>query len=60
MFWNRKYKPHLSNSRNKEKLMQLDKKKLEAIGREHGVELDRRHSVEKLVDNLYPYLQEEL
>ena len=56
MFWNRKYKPHLSNSRNKEKLMQLDKKKLEAIGREHAVELDRRHSVERLVDNLYPYL----
>ena len=56
MFWNRKYKPHLSNSRNKEKLMQLDKKKLEEIGREHGVELDRRHSVHRLVDNLYPYL----
>ena len=56
MFWNRKYKPHLSNSRNKEKLMQLDKKKLEEIGREHGVELDRRHSVQRLVDNLYPHL----
>tara|TARA_B110000008_G_scaffold203272_1_gene201913 strand:- start:295 stop:465 length:171 start_codon:yes stop_codon:yes gene_type:complete len=56
MFWNRKYKPHLSNSRNKAKLMQLDKKKLEAIGREHGVELDRRRSVENLVDSLYPYL----
>lgn len=56
MFWSSKYKPYLSESRNKQALMRLDKKKLEKIGREHGVELDRRRTVEYLVDNLYPYL----
>ena len=58
MFWSSKYKPYLSESRNKEALKMLDKKKLEKIGREHGVELDRRRTVEYLVDNLYPHLQE--
>ena len=56
MFWSSKYKPYLSETLNKQALKRLDKKKLEKIGREHGVELDRRHSIERLVDNLYPFL----
>lgn len=56
MFWNRRYKPHLSNSRNKEKLMELTDVQLERIGRKHGIELDRRRTKESLVDTLYPHL----
>jgi hypothetical protein len=56
MYWNRKYKPYISNSLNKEELMKLDSKKLEKIGREHGVELDRRRTKESLVNTLYQHL----
>ena len=56
MYWKRKYKPNLSESLNKEELMKLDSKKLEKIGREHGVELDRRRTKESLVNTLYQHL----
>tara|TARA_R110001583_G_scaffold68910_1_gene195720 strand:- start:251 stop:421 length:171 start_codon:yes stop_codon:yes gene_type:complete len=56
MFRNSKYKPYISNSLNKEELMKLDSKKLEKIGREHGVELDRRRTKESLVNTLYEVL----
>ena len=56
MFWKSKYKPYISNSLNKEELMKLNSKKLEKIGREHGVELDRRRTKESLVNTLYEVL----
>ena len=51
-----KYKPLWSASLNKEKLMELDAKALEKIGRKHGVELDKRKKKETLVDELYVVL----
>ena len=56
MFSRSEWKPYISNSLNKEELMKLDSKKLEKIGREHGIELDRRRTKESLVDSLYQVL----
>jgi hypothetical protein len=53
---NSKYKPYLSVSMNKELLMEKSPKDLEKIGREHGIELDRRKKKETLVDELYVVL----
>ena len=39
-----------------ENLLKLTKKKLEALGREHGIELDRRKSKAALVEELEDYL----
>lgn len=41
---------------NKQDLMELSDKKLEKIGRTHGIELDRRKRKESLVDELYAVL----
>ena len=43
----------MSATLNKELLMELDAKALEKIGREHGMELDKRKKKETLVDELY-------
>ena len=37
-------------------LEQMSKKQLENYGREHGIELDRRHSRSKLVEELKDHL----
>jgi len=50
------YKPYWSMSLNKERLMELDTKALEKIGRKHGLELDKRKKKETLVDELYVVL----
>jgi len=34
----------------------MSKRELEAYGREHGIELDRRHSKKRLVEELEEYL----
>lgn len=39
-----------------ENLLKLTKKKLEELGREHGIELDRRKSKATLVEELEDYL----
>jgi lysyl-tRNA synthetase class II len=55
--WNKnKYKPWISAALNKEFLMEKSPKELEKIGREHGIELDRRLKIETLVDKLYDVL----
>ena len=41
---------------NKQDLMELSDKKLEQIGRQHNIELDRRKRKETLVDELYEVL----
>jgi len=51
-----KYKPYWSTSLNKEKLMEKTPKELEKIGREHGIDLDRRKKKDTLVDELYAVL----
>ena len=51
-----KYKPYMSMWLNKRELMELSSKKLEKIGRKHGIELDRRRKKETLVDQLYEVL----
>jgi len=55
--WNKnKYKPWISATLNKEFLMEKTPKELEKIGREHGIELDKRKRKETLVDLLYDVL----
>jgi hypothetical protein len=55
--WNKnKYKPWISATLNKEFLMEKTPKELEKIGREHGIELDKRKRKETLVDELYVVL----
>jgi len=49
-------KKYWSEMLNKLDLMELSDKKLEQIGRSHGVELDRRRKKEALVDQLYVVL----
>ena len=56
MFNKSEWKPYISEMLNKAELMKLDSKKLEKIGREHGVELDRRRTKENLVNTLYEHL----
>ena len=51
-----KYKPYWSEMLNKAELMKFDSKKLEKIGRKHGLELDRRRTKENLVNTLYEHL----
>ena len=51
-----KYKPFWSAQLNKLELMKLDTKKLEKIGKQHNIELDRRKRKETLVDELYEVL----
>jgi hypothetical protein len=41
---------------NKQDLMKLSDKKLEQIGRQHNIELDRRKRKETLVNELYEVL----
>ena len=41
---------------NKQDLMELSDKKLEQIGRQHNLELDRRKRKETLVNELYEVL----
>jgi len=41
---------------NKQDLMELSDKKLEQIGRQHNIELDRRKRKETLVNELYAVL----
>ena len=53
---NSQYKPYLSVSMNKELLMEKSPKDLEKIGRNHGIELDKRKKKETLVDELYVVL----
>ena len=52
--------PFWSESLNKQELLKLDPKKLEVIGRKHGVELDRRYKKTTLVDVLYTAIKEEV
>ena len=55
--WNNSsYKPYLSVSMNKELLMEKSPAELEKIGRENGIELDKRKKKETLVDELYVVL----
>ena len=41
---------------NKQDLMELSDKKLEQIGRQHNIELDRRKRKQTLVNELYEVL----
>jgi lysyl-tRNA synthetase class II len=55
--WNKNmYKPWISDSLNKEFLMEKSPEELEKIGRKHGIELDKRKKKESLVDELYDVL----
>ena len=49
-------KKYWSEMLNKLDLMELSDKKLEQIGRQHNVELDRRKRKETLVNELYEAL----
>ena len=55
--WNNSsYKPYLSVSMNKELLMEKSPKELEKIGRENGIEIDKRKKKDTLVDEVYASL----
>ena len=55
--WNNSsFKPYLSVSMNKELLMEKSPKELEKIGRENGIEIDKRKKIETLVDEVYASL----
>jgi len=56
IFSNSKWKPYMSDSLNKELLMEKSPKDLEKIGRKHGLELDKRKKKETLVDEVYAAL----
>ncbi len=57
MFNRSKYKPYFLKSRNKEELYKLYFVDLQRIGREHGIELDKKgKSKMEIVDTLYKYL----
>ena len=53
---NSKYKPYLSVSMNKALLMEKSPKELEKIGRENGIEIDKRKKIKTLVDEVYASL----
>ena len=56
IFSRNKHKPYWSVSMNKALLMEKSPKELEKIGRENGIELDKRKKKESLVDELYAVL----
>ena len=49
-------KPYWSVSMNKALLMEKSPKELEKIGRENGIEIDKRKKKETLVDEVYASL----
>ena len=49
-------KPYLSVSMNKALLMEKSPKELEKIGRENGIEIDKRKKIKTLVDEVYAVL----
>ena len=55
-FGRSEHKPFISDSLNKEVLMEKSPKELEKIGRANGIELDKRKKKETLVDELYVVL----
>ena len=50
------YKPFWSKSLNKQLLMEKSPKELEKIGRENGIEIDKRKKKDTLVDEVYASL----
>ena len=50
------HKPYLSVSMNKALLMEKSPKELEKIGRENGIEIDKRKKKDTLVDEVYAVL----
>ena len=50
------HKPYWSVSMNKALLMEKSPKELEKIGRENGIEIDKRKKKETLVDEVYASL----
>jgi len=50
------HKPYLSVSMNKALLMEKSPKELEKIGRENGIEIDKRKKIKTLVDEVYAVL----
>ena len=55
-FGRSKHKPFISETLNKEVLMEKSPKELEKIGRENGIEIDKRKKIETLVDEVYASL----
>jgi len=55
-FGRSKHKPFISETLNKEVLMEKSPDDLEKIGRKHGIELDKRKKKDTLVDELYVVL----
>ena len=55
-FGRSEHKPFISDSLNKEVLMEKSPADLEKIGRKHGIELDKRRKKDTLVDELYVVL----
>ena len=56
IFSRNKHKPYWSVSMNKELLMAKSPKELEKIGRENGIEIDKRKKIKTLVDEVYDAL----
>ena len=56
IFSRNKHKPYWSVSMNKALLMEKSPKELEKIGRENGIEIDKRNKTESLVDEVYDVL----
>ena len=56
IFSRNKHKPYWSVSMNKALLMEKSPKELEKIGRENGIEIDKRKKKETLVDEVYASL----
>ena len=56
IFSNSKYKPWISDTLNKQFLMEKSPKELEKIGRTYKLELDLRKKKSTLVDELYHVL----
>ena len=55
-FGRSEYKPFISATLNKEVLMEKSPKELEKIGRDNGIEIDKRKKKETLVDEVYASL----
>ena len=56
IFSRNKHNPYWSVSMNKALLMEKSPKELEKIGRENGIEIDKRKKIETLVDEAYASL----
>jgi len=56
IFSRNKHKPYWSVSMNKALLMEKSPKELEKIGRDNGIEIDKRKKKETLVDEVYASL----